>query len=109
MGKTVATLGILATILATSGRSEAVVNAPVSIAYPISGSANDNYFKVSFTATCPGGSNVVRWGFDGVLSIGQASFYDNFNTQFLHKLPTGWHTVDVVASCGQEHMKFYVN
>jgi hypothetical protein len=100
---------IIAAALAFSGSSSAVVNPPVSIAYPISGSANNNYFKVSFSVTCPGGSNTVRWGFDSTYSGGAATFYDNFNTQFLHKLPTGWHVVDVVATCGQEHMKFYVN
>jgi hypothetical protein len=94
--------------LFTVGASSAVVNPPVSIAYPISGSGNQNYFKVSFTVTCPGGMNSVRWLFDSATSIGGATFYDNFNTQFLHKLPTGWHTLDVFATCGEEHMKFYV-
>lgn len=102
--------GIFAVGLAFAGPSSAVINPPVSIAYPISGSANNNYFKVSFTVTCPGGSNSVKWGFDGgTIPLGSAAFYDNFNTQFLHKLPTGWHSIDVVASCGQERMKFYVN
>lgn len=103
-------IGVLAASLAVAGSSSAVINPPVSIAYPISGSANNNYFKVSFTVTCPGGSNSVKWGFDGfAMAVGSATFYDNFNTQFLHKLPTGWHSIDVVASCGQEHMKFFVN
>jgi len=101
--------GVLLVGLLAAGASSAVVNPPVSIAYPISGSANNNYFKVSFTVTCPGGMNTVKWGFDSTTSAGGATFYDNFNTQFLHKLPTGWHTLDIFATCGQEHMKFYVN
>jgi len=94
--------------LLVAGASSAVVNAPVSIAYPISGSTNQNYFKVSFTVTCPGGGHTVKWGFDGA-SVGGATFYDNFNTQFLHKLPTGWHVLDVVSTCGAEHMRFFVS
>ncbi|MGC4069787.1 MAG: hypothetical protein QM784_35045 [Polyangiaceae bacterium] len=99
---------VLAAALSVSGTSSAVINPPVSIAYPISLSKNSNYFKVSFTVTCPGGMNSVRWAFDGSSFVGSASFYDNFNTQFLHKLPSGWHSIDVYASCGEEHMKFYV-
>jgi len=99
----------LSASLLVAGASSAVINPPVSIAYPISGSANNNYFKVSFTVTCPGGANSVKWAFDTTASVGGATFYDNFNTQFLHKLPSGWHTLDVVATCGQEHMKFFVN
>jgi hypothetical protein len=97
-------VGVLA---ATTG--SAAINPPVSIAYPIANSSNNNYFKVSFTVTCPGGQNTVKWSFDGALAVGSATFYDNFNTQFLHKLPSGWHSIDVIASCGQERMKFFVN
>lgn len=111
--KKVTMIGALLVGLLAAGASSAVVNPPVSIAYPISGSANNNYFKVSFTVTCPGGGNSVKWSFDAgtttATAVGSATFYDNFNTQFLHKLPSGWHTLDVVASCGQEHMKFFVN
>jgi len=107
--KNLAMAGALLVGLLVAGASSAVVNPPVSIAYPISGSSNNNYFKVSFTVTCPGGMNKVEWAFDTTNTVGRATFYDNFNTQFLHKLPTGWHTIDVVSSCGQEHMKFFVN
>ncbi|HKO46201.1 MAG TPA: hypothetical protein VJV79_00670 [Polyangiaceae bacterium] len=107
--KKLITSGALLVGLLAAGASSAVVNPPVSIAYPISGSANNNYFKVSFTVTCPGGMHTVKWAFDTTNSVGAATFYDNFNTQFLHKLPSGWHTIDVVSTCGQEHMKFYVN
>jgi hypothetical protein len=106
--KKLITLVSLAASLAVSAGVTAAVNPPVSIAYPISGSANNNYFKVSFTATCPGGNNKIIWLFDGAV-VGQATFYDNFNTQFLHKLPTGWHVLEVNASCGSEAMKFFVN
>ena len=107
--KKVTMIGALMVGLLAASASSAVVNAPVSIAYPISGSANNNYFQLSFTVPCPGGMNSVKWAFDTTSSIGGATFYDNFNTQFLHKLPSGWHTIDVVATCGQEHMRFFVN
>jgi len=107
--KKVTMAGALLVGLLAAGASSAVVNAPVNIAYPINASANSNYFKVSFTVTCPGGMNSVKWAFDTSNSVGGATFYDNFNTQFLHKLPSGWHTIDVWASCGEEHMKFFVN
>jgi len=107
--KKVTMLGALLVGLFAAGASSAVVNAPVNIAYPISGGSNNNYFKVSFSVTCPGGMNKVQWAFDTTNVVGNATFYDNFNTQFLHKLPSGWHTIDVLASCGQEHMKFFVN
>ena len=107
--KNVTMIGLFLVGMFAAGASSAVINPPVSIAYPISGSSNNNYFKVSFTVTCPGGMNKVHWAFDTTNTVGDATFYDNFNTQFLHKLPTGWHTIDVLASCGQEHMKFFVN
>jgi len=94
--------------IAVAGSSSGTVPPNVHIAYPIPGSPNSNYFKVSFTVTCQGGQNGVKWGFDGS-SVGSATFYDNFNSQFLHKLPTGWHTVDVSASCGQDQVRFFVN
>ena len=100
--------GILATLLAVTS-SSATVNAPVNIAYPIANSANNNLVQFAFSVTCPGGQNSVRWLFDGTVAVGNATFYDNFNTQFLHKLPAGSHTIDVFASCGQERMKFIVN
>src|SRR5689334_20708509 len=105
MKKAMMTAALLVGMFA-AGASSAVVNAPVNIAYPINASANSNYFKVSFTVTCPGGMHSVKWAFDTVNSVGGATFYDNFNTQFLHKLPSGWYTIDVLASCGEEHMKF---
>lgn len=90
--------------------AHAVVNAPVNIAYPIANSANDNYFKVSFNVTCPGGQNTVKWSFDGTtIPVGASTYYDNFNAQFLHKLPTGWHSFFVMTDCGQERVVFYVN
>ena len=41
--------------------------------------------------------------------IGSSEYYDNFNAQFLHKLPTGWHTFEVYTDCGQDVVKFWVN
>lgn len=102
---------VLATILvgvcSIAGAAFAVVNAPVNIAYPIAGASVKNYFTVSFSTTCPGGQNSVKWGFDGA-GIGSSTFYDNFNSQFLHKLPVGTHTFDVWSSCGQERVVFNV-
>jgi hypothetical protein len=107
--KKILPLFALALVLAlVAPAAHAVVNAPVNIAYPVAGSANDNYFKVAFSVTCPGGQNTVKWGFDGA-GIGFSTYYDNFNAQFLHKLPTGWHTVDVWTDCGQDSAPFYVN
>lgn len=94
-------------LFAIAGTASAVVNAPVSIAYPISGSSVANYFKSSFTTTCPGGSNVVNWYLDSTL-VGSGSYYDTASVEFLHKLPTGWHTLTVKASCGGDAVKFYV-
>jgi hypothetical protein len=88
--------------------SRAVVNAPVNIAYPIDNSAVDNYFTVKFSTTCQGGSHTVRWGIDAT-TIGSASFYDSFSTQFLHKRASGWHKLWVDSSCGQESLAFFVN
>ena len=82
-------------------------NAPVNIAYPINGSNVSNYFHSSFTTTCGGGSYTVKWYLDGTL-IGSGSFYDTAGVHFQHKLPTGWHSLQVVSSCGQDAVKFYV-
>ncbi len=89
--------------------AHAVVNAPVNIAYPIMYNSYDNYVTFAFSVTCPGGQNTVKWSFDSSTSVGAATYYDNFNAQFLHKLPTGWHTFDVATDCGFDQVKFYVN
>ncbi len=88
--------------------AQAVVNAPVNIAYPIMLNSYDNYITVAFSVTCPGGQNTVKFGFDGT-SIGFSTYYDNFNAQFLHKLGSGWHTFDVSTDCGFDQVKFFVN
>ncbi|WP_426110571.1 hypothetical protein [Massilia sp. PWRC2] len=82
-------------------------NAAVNIAYPINGGTFTNYFSSSFTTTCPGGSYSVAWYLDGVLT-GNASFYDTASVNFAQKLPTGWHSLQVISSCGQDTVKFYV-
>jgi hypothetical protein len=106
--KKLAIVAVFAASVVAAAAVSAAVNPPVSIAYPISASSNDNYFKVSFTSTCSGGMNKIQWAFDGVVA-GSATFYDNYNTQFLHKLPSGWHVLEVKATCGAEAIKFFVN
>ncbi len=93
--------------------------AAVNIVYPIDGSTypivditpigvvSSTYFTSSFSTTCPGGQNTVRWGFDGN-STGSATFYDQFSAQFVHKLAAGVHTFDVVSSCGSETVTFRI-
>ena len=95
-------------LTAFAAQASAGVPPNVHIAYPYPGMTQSNYVKVSFTVTCPGGSYSVKWGFDGA-STGGATFYDNFNTQFLHKLPTGWHVVHVSSTCGEDAVRFFVN
>lgn len=99
---------LLMGLLGLAEETTAAVPPNVHIAYPIPGSAQSNYIKVSFTVTCPGGPQNVRWGFDGT-PVGSATFYDNFNSQFLHKLPSGWHIVQVWSSCGEDRARFFVN
>jgi hypothetical protein len=82
-------------------------NAPVNIAYPVNGSSVSNYFYSSFTTTCGGGSYSVTWYLDGILT-GNATFYDTAGIHFAQKLGTGWHSLQVVSSCGQDAVKFYV-
>ena len=82
-------------------------NAPVNIAYPVNASSVHNYFHSYFTTTCPGGANSVKWLLDGNL-IGSSTFYDVASVQFAHKLPNGWHSLQVISSCGQDTVKFFV-
>lgn len=98
----------LALVAALSAPAYAVVNAPVNIAYPIDLDSYDNYVTVSFSVTCPGGENTAKWAFDGN-GFGSSTYYDNFNAQFLHKLPGGWHTFEVYTDCGSDAVKFFVN
>jgi hypothetical protein len=95
-------------LTAFAAQASASVPPNVHIAYPYPGMTQSNYFKTSFTVTCPGGQHSVRWLFDGAV-VGSATFYDNFNAQFLHKLPTGWHVVQVISTCGQDAVRFIVN
>lgn len=108
MKKSLSLAAAVALSLCLASVASAVVNAPVNIAYPIDNSSNDNYVKFAFSVTCPGGQNTVKWGFDGT-SIGGATYYDNFNAQFLHKLPNGWHKFHVATDCGDDVVKFFVN
>ena len=104
--KKLATSAAFAGFLAAT-ESVLAAGAPVNIAYPINGISVTNYFTSSFTTTCPGGQNAVKWYIDGV-GIGSTTFYDTANIQFLHKQLKGWHELRVVASCGTDAVKFFV-
>ena len=82
-------------------------NAPVNIAYPVNGASVTNYFYSSFTTTCQGGAYSVAWYLDSTL-VGSGSFYDTAGVHFAQKLQTGWHSLQVISSCGQDAVKFYV-
>jgi hypothetical protein len=99
---------VVMALFGSAPESSAAVPPNVHIAYPIPGSAQANYVKVSFTVTCAGGPRNVRWGFDGNV-VGSATFYDNFNSQFLHKLPSGVHVAQVWSSCGEDRVQFVVH
>lgn len=84
----------------------------VNIVYPIHGATypitdpgpgklRSAYFTSSFSVTCGGGQHTVKWGFDGATNVGSETFYDQTSVQFVHKLPGGTHSFDVVADCGQ--------
>jgi hypothetical protein len=99
-------LASLIVLFVVAGTANAF-NAPVNIASPVNGSTVTNYFYSSFTTTCPGGQHSVKWMLDGV-STGSASFYNTAGVHFAHKLPTGWHTLFVSSTCGQDQVRFYV-
>lgn len=97
----------------------ALAQAPVDIVYPISGATypitdppigplRSAYFTSSFGLTCAGGPHKVQWGFDGAPAVGQASFYDQYSTQFVDKLPGGIHLFWVKADCGSKEVRFRI-
>jgi hypothetical protein len=103
-----------AVLFVLAGAAQA--QAPVNIVYPINGGVYpitnpapgpllSAYFTSSFSVTCPGGPWAVRWGFDST-TVGSANFYDQFTSQFVHKLPGGTHVFWVVSDCGDERVKF---
>lgn len=98
----IATISLLSSTVAANA-----ANAPVNIAYPINGASVTNYFYSSFTTTCQGGLYTVAWYLDGNL-VGNGTFYDTAGIHFAQKLPTGWHSLEVVSNCGQDAVKFYV-
>jgi hypothetical protein len=101
--KLLASLSVLFVVTGTAN----AFNAPVNIASPVNGSTVSNYFYSSFTTTCPGGQYSVKWLLDSV-PTGSATFYNTAGVHFAHKLPTGWHSLLVSSSCGQDQVKFYV-
>ena len=94
----------------------AFAQAPVNIVYPIDGGVYpimnpapgpllSAYFTSSFSVTCQGGQHTVKWGFDAT-TVGTATFYDQYSTQFVHKLPGGNHLFWVNSDCGDSRVKF---
>jgi hypothetical protein len=94
----------------------AFAQAPVNIVYPIDGGVYpitdpapgalfSAYFTSSFSVTCQGGQHDVEWGFD-TTTVGNATFYDQFSAQFVHKLPGGTHIFWVRSDCGDSRVKF---
>ena len=94
--------------------------APVNIVYPIHGASypvgggeatgGAELIEFSFSTTCPSGAHSVRWGIDGfATALGSAKFYDQYTTQQTYKVAAGWHSFEVISSCGQDAVKFYVD
>jgi hypothetical protein len=113
MKKLAFAFAVLALSLATA---PVFAQTPVNIVYPIHGGTypitgpapgvlGSAYFTSSFSVTCPGGQHNVEWGFDST-SVGKATFYDQFTSQFVHKLGGGSHTFWVTSSCGDSRVKF---
>jgi hypothetical protein len=109
-------LACAAVLFALAGAAQA--QAPVNIVYPIDGGSYpitnpapgallSAYFTSSFSVTCKGGAHSVKWGFDAT-TVGSASFYDMISTQFVHKLPGGWHTLWVSSNCGDSSVRFFI-
>ncbi len=104
----------LASALATGALAQ---QAAVNIVYPIDGqdypvSPNNPtqdaiYQAFSFSATCPGGQNSVKWSIDGN-GVGATDFYDEVSVQQVDKVAAGWHAFEVNASCGSAGVKFHV-
>jgi hypothetical protein len=97
----------------------AQAQAPVNIVYPISGATypiidpapgplHSAYFTSSFSATCAGGAHKVEWGFDAAPAVGNATFYDQYSAQFVHKLPGGTHLFWVKSDCGSKEVRFRI-
>lgn len=112
-------LGFAIVVLALClAAAPAFAQAPVNIVYPIDlglypvtgpapGPLSAAYITSSFSVTCQGGQHKVEWGFD-LASVGQATFYDQYSTQFVHKLSGGSHDFWVVSDCGDSKVKFEV-
>ncbi len=107
-------LVLAAVLFAFAGMAHA--QAPVNIVYPIDGGTypitnpapgplESAYFTSSFSVTCQGGPYNVRWGFDST-TIGSAVFYDEYTTQFTHKLKGGDHLFWVISDCGESRVSF---
>lgn len=92
----------------------------VNIVYPISGGnypirdpaspVRSAYITASFSVTCGGGPQAVKWGFDNLTrTLGRAKFYDQISVQFTYKLARGRHIFWVDAgNCGKKRVRFNV-
>ena len=108
---------IIGAALASALTTGALAQTAVNIVYPIDGqdypvSPNNPtqdaiYQAFSFSATCPGGQNSVKWSIDGN-SVGATNFYDEVSVQQVDKVAAGWHSFEVSASCGSSAIKFHV-
>lgn len=93
------------------------MNAPVNIVYPINGESypktdpddpiDSAYLTFSFSVTRSGGSYDVEWGVDNQ-TLGKATYYDMFSSQFVWKLPAGTHEFWVKGDSGSDSVKFSV-
>jgi len=93
------------------------MNAPVNIVYPIQGESfpkidprpklNSAYVTFSFSVTKSGGSYKVQWGVDNQ-TLGEATYYDMFSSQFVWKLPGGKHEFWVKGDSGSDSVTFMV-
>lgn len=93
------------------------MNAPVNIVYPIQNESfpktdsqstpNSANVAFNFSVTKSGGSYNVEWGVDNQ-TLGQATYYDMFSTQFIWKLPSGKHEFWVRGDSGSDSVTFNV-
>ncbi|MFM8333703.1 MAG: Ig-like domain-containing protein [Candidatus Methylumidiphilus sp.] len=97
----------LALALSLGADSALAFNVSVNITHPANGSTVSDNFHSSFTSTCPGGKNTVKWYLDGV-PTGSATFRDTAGVHIARKLAQGAHSLKVVSSCGADAIQFNV-
>lgn len=98
---------LLALVLSISAESALAFNVSVNITHPANGSTVSDNFHSSFTSTCPGNKNTVKWYLDGV-ATGSATFREKAGVHIARKLTKGAHSLKVVSSCGADAIQFNV-